>query len=217
MAPMLQLDSGAITGRALGDLIRPDDVEGLRLHADALCDAPTRTWVPVHLARDEGGSARFCFSLSRAPEEVAAFAFVITRQGGDVRPFAQGTQGAQAAQQTDHRVARFEQTLERISAEIDKVLPLHRAEPLIPSDVLNLLRGASPRQLEVVRRVGAGQRVSSIARDMYLSPSTVRNHLSAIFRRLGVRSQAELVELLTTTRQHGKGERAPWEVEAVDR
>jgi DNA-binding CsgD family transcriptional regulator len=31
---------------------------------------------------------------------------------------------------------------------------------------------------------------------MYLSPSTVRNHLSTIFRKLGVHSQAELIDRL---------------------
>lgn len=54
----------------------------------------------------------------------------------------------------------------------------------------------SPREREVLELVLDGYRVSTIARSLYLSPSTVRNHLSAIFRKFGVRSQAELVEEL---------------------
>ncbi|MGN6472198.1 MAG: LuxR C-terminal-related transcriptional regulator, partial [Mycobacteriales bacterium] len=34
------------------------------------------------------------------------------------------------------------------------------------------------------------------ARELYLSPTTVRNHLSAIFQRFGVHSQRELLDLL---------------------
>lgn len=54
----------------------------------------------------------------------------------------------------------------------------------------------SPREREVLELVLDGYRVATIARTLYLSPSTVRNHLSAIFRKFGVRSQAELVEEL---------------------
>ena len=38
-----------------------------------------------------------------------------------------------------------------------------------------------------------------IARSMYLSQSTVRNHLTAVYRKFGVHSQRELLELLTST------------------
>jgi DNA-binding CsgD family transcriptional regulator len=41
-----------------------------------------------------------------------------------------------------------------------------------------------------------GKRVATIARMMFISQSTVRNHLSAIFERFGVHSQAELLALL---------------------
>ena len=54
----------------------------------------------------------------------------------------------------------------------------------------------SGRQREIVTRLLAGERVSQIAREMYLSPSTVRNHLSAVFQRFGVHSQVELIALL---------------------
>ena len=51
----------------------------------------------------------------------------------------------------------------------------------------------SPRQWEVVARLVRGERVATIAAEMYLSQSTVRNHLSAIFRKVGVHSQQELL------------------------
>lgn len=49
---------------------------------------------------------------------------------------------------------------------------------------------------EIVVKLVAGKRVPEIAREMYLSPSTIRNHLTAVFRRFGVHSQVELITLL---------------------
>jgi DNA-binding CsgD family transcriptional regulator len=51
----------------------------------------------------------------------------------------------------------------------------------------------STRQLEVLTRLLDGQRVSTIATEMFVSPSTIRNHLAAIYRKFGVHSQAELL------------------------
>jgi DNA-binding CsgD family transcriptional regulator len=56
--------------------------------------------------------------------------------------------------------------------------------------------GLTDRQNEIVRRLLDGQRVQGIARDLFLSPSTVRNHLSASYQKLGVNSQYELIEKL---------------------
>ena len=52
------------------------------------------------------------------------------------------------------------------------------------------------RHREVLERLVAGQRVPSIARELHLGQSTVRTHLSAIYRRLHVRSQDELLAVL---------------------
>jgi DNA-binding NarL/FixJ family response regulator len=54
----------------------------------------------------------------------------------------------------------------------------------------------SLRQWEVLSRLLQGDRVSTIAKELFLSPSTVRDHLSAIFERFDVHSQAELLLLL---------------------
>ncbi len=54
----------------------------------------------------------------------------------------------------------------------------------------------STRQSEILTRLLRGDRVQEIADAMYLSPSTVRNHLTAIYRKFGVHSQAELLAKL---------------------
>jgi DNA-binding CsgD family transcriptional regulator len=49
------------------------------------------------------------------------------------------------------------------------------------------------REWEIARRIASGDRVSLLAEDLRISPNTVRNHLKAIFRKLGVNSQPQLV------------------------
>lgn len=52
------------------------------------------------------------------------------------------------------------------------------------------------REQEVASMIGGGLRVRSIARKLAVSEFTVRNHLKNIYKKLGVRSQAELLERL---------------------
>jgi DNA-binding CsgD family transcriptional regulator len=57
------------------------------------------------------------------------------------------------------------------------------------------------REKDVLQLLLDGRRVSSIARTLYLSPQTVRNHLKAIFRKLGAHSQAELLDNLRAAQE----------------
>jgi DNA-binding CsgD family transcriptional regulator len=61
----------------------------------------------------------------------------------------------------------------------------------------------SARQSEILTRLLRGERVQEIANQMHLSPSTVRNHLTAIYRKFAVHSQTELFAKLL------KGESLP--------
>lgn len=54
----------------------------------------------------------------------------------------------------------------------------------------------SPRQWEILDMVSKGERVRDIADTLFLSASTVRNHLATIYRKFGVHSQAELLSRL---------------------
>lgn len=60
--------------------------------------------------------------------------------------------------------------------------------------------GLTPRETEILHLLIDGARVTTIARNLHLSDGTVRNYLSAIFHKVGVRNQAELVEFATAHR-----------------
>jgi len=53
----------------------------------------------------------------------------------------------------------------------------------------------SAGEARVVRLLLSGFRVPLIARQLYLSPGTIRNQLGSVYRKLGVHSQQELILL----------------------
>lgn len=97
-------------------------------------------------------------------------------------------------------VARLQRHLARIAQEVEATGLVTIATAPEPTAVPGLA-DLSARQWEVVTRLLRGERVTTIARAMFLSPSTVRNHLTTIYRKVGVSSQAELLELLHDARR----------------
>lgn len=55
------------------------------------------------------------------------------------------------------------------------------------------LRSISARELEVLDLLLQGERVATIAEQLFISDHTVRNHLKSMFRKTGTSSQADLV------------------------
>jgi DNA-binding NarL/FixJ family response regulator len=95
------------------------------------------------------------------------------------------------------RASHLEQALCKIANTLEEAGILARPyASLLQPDTPEELRTLSSREKEVLHSLLAGQRVPTIARSLYLSPHTVRNHLKSIFRKLGVRSQTELLEWL---------------------
>jgi len=92
----------------------------------------------------------------------------------------------------DIRAAKLEAHLRRIAAELQAsgVIELAPSVPSLPDLAVG---GLTPRQWEVLTRLLRGERVATIAEELFVSESTVRNHLSAIFEHVGVHSQAELM------------------------
>jgi PAS domain S-box-containing protein len=88
------------------------------------------------------------------------------------------------------------------SHQIGRPAPSGPVQPRTTDAVPGLSR-LSGREFEVVRMLLLGDRVPVIARNLYVSQSTVRNHLSSVFRKLRVRSQQELIVLLRERNQGG--------------
>lgn len=61
----------------------------------------------------------------------------------------------------------------------------------------------SLREKEIVEALSTGKRVKEIAQELVISSHTVRNHLKAIYRKLNVNSQLELVSLMTRSTKDG--------------
>ncbi|HTW10381.1 MAG TPA: LuxR C-terminal-related transcriptional regulator [Acidimicrobiales bacterium] len=173
-------------GMSLLDLVHPDDVPKL------VAPGPGRNELPVshrHLrvAQRRGEWSEVCLLA------VACAADIPPRQWAFVLV---GTPRSGPRAGPPRRLEELEMRLRRIGAEVRAAGVLEDAAVLVAPPDHPALRELTTRQWEILSRLLRGERVQTIAREVFLSQSTVRNHLSIIFRKFGVRSQAELLELL---------------------
>lgn len=87
-------------------------------------------------------------------------------------------------------------TLQRIAIELRSISASASVDQLMPALSHPCLADLSGREREIVQRIACGARVAGISQELHVSPHTVRSHLKSIFRKLGVGSQSELVELV---------------------
>ena len=168
-------------------------------------DAPTALSHMTSLASNEPAAALHLRVKSRPHGWQLSRVLVCSLIDSTTSPFAFSLTPLDAPQSAttspDHdagRVRDLEFRLRRIAAEVRAAgLTLFPAAASDSRD-LNLLAELSPRQHEILQRLVAGQRTPAIARDLFLSQNTVRNHLSAIFRRFGVHSQSQLLDRLSS-------------------
>lgn len=172
----------ALVGHNLLEFVHPDDVAKLGGDQGQPPDTPW-SQCPIRIAHLRWGWTETCWLL--APFEADRWAVAILSH-------------AAITQAPQDRIAELELRLRRIGAEVEAagILDDLIAVPT-PIDV-NKLRGLTTRQWEILTLLLQGKRVPTIAGELYISQSTVRNHLAAIFRKFGVHSQPELLEALRT-------------------
>lgn len=90
-------------------------------------------------------------------------------------------------------------TPEQLWAAVEMAIAQRRPFAAEPIDVSTLpeLAALSEREREVVNHLLGHKRAPAIAKALFISPHTVRNHLKHIFAKLGVRSQQELLDRIT--------------------
>jgi DNA-binding NarL/FixJ family response regulator len=101
----------------------------------------------------------------------------------------------------DDRVAELEARLRRIAVELKAAGVMDDIDTLPAATDYPQLDELTDRQRQILIRLLNAQRVSVIAAELYLSPSTVRNHLMTIFSKFGVHSQVELLAVLRRQRR----------------
>jgi DNA-binding CsgD family transcriptional regulator len=90
----------------------------------------------------------------------------------------------------------LEQRLRRIASEIEAAGVVGHDRAATDLQGFPGLEDLTERQREILARLLRGDRVPTISRGMHLATSTVRNHLTTVYRKVGVHSQAELIERL---------------------
>jgi DNA-binding CsgD family transcriptional regulator len=171
-------------------------VDGATMPAllDAL-EAAVRTQLGVSavvVVRSKTGSMLRCDAVvvPLVPEPTCAFAFIL--EEADV----------ESTSLTARR-----RLIERLYVDVAAIDPLTN-ELSIDADLPDVSQ-LTARERQIVRMLVSGDRVRAIADRLFLSPSTIRNHLSSVFRKLGVGSQQELVDRFRTADSGTESGHAP--------
>lgn len=183
-----------VVGEAISTFVEPADLPGLLAGVGHALQTPHGAMIPIRL-RTADGMHRHCrmllTRLGGVEREGIGFAFVIT----------------------DHELTRvveraweLEGVLQRIARDIEASGVLTSSWAVSSTTNLPALSRLSQRESEVVTRLLTGDRVMMIAQQLFISESTVRNHLTSVYRKLGVRSQQQLLSLLRAGQPPGNQE-----------
>jgi len=182
-----------IKGQAFLGAVHPGDLGDLLIglgHADS-----SRETVVVRLrVRGADGGWHWCRAWIARTGPTSEFTFML-------RPVISADATADVGDQLRER-------LSRILYEVNAAAALATMSALPTSAGLQGLAELTSREWEIVTALQRGARGSDVARALNLAPSTVRNHLSSVYRKLGVNSQVELLGLLNRARPREGAEAA---------
>jgi DNA-binding CsgD family transcriptional regulator len=186
VTPMLGLTPEQCTGRPVLGVVHPSD-------------APAFLAAVEHARRGER-AMRLALRLSAGSYDWTQVTVVLaTISPGDPPPLAFALiRDDDAAEPSgdSRREAQLEAHMLRIAEELRTAGLIPRLEQLPALSDTPELGKLTSREWAVLTRLLDGQRIPAIAADLYVSQSTVRNHLSSIYAKLGVHSQVDLIRLI---------------------
>lgn len=176
-----------LIGRQVIDLVHPEDLPGLFASVAAALASHGGVSTRRRLLHRSGEWVEVRGVITPIPDDRLrlGFAFSAAWAHRDAPPSSSAA-----------RTTVLERHMWRIASEVAASgLAAGFQDAPLPEGVPGL-EELSPRQWEVLTRLLQGERVPAIAGQLFISQSTVRNHLTDIFRKVGVRSQQELLGLL---------------------
>jgi DNA-binding CsgD family transcriptional regulator len=186
---VLGYDPGAIIGTLFTHWVHPGDVGNLLIGVGRALEDSASVTVRVRVRHAEASWLPMVAVLAplTGSEPEPGFAFVLRADHEAESDAAEGSGSG------SDRIAALEHRLWRIALELKAAGIVQQVRHLPDFKHVPEVNDLTTRQLEVLTRLLEGQRVSTIAAETFVSSSTVRNHLAAIYRKLGVHSQAELL------------------------
>ncbi|WP_252974881.1 response regulator transcription factor [Janibacter melonis] len=187
---VLLADDQALVRGALAALLgleRDIDVVGEVGRGDEVLAAVRRTGAEVALLDIEmPGMAGIDVAEQLSREEPSCRALVVTTFGraGYVRRALEA--GARGFVVKDTPASELAEAVRRVHSGLRVIDPTLAAESLYEG-----VNPLSPREREVLREALTGAPVASIAAQVYLSPGTVRNHLSSAIGKTGTTTRME--------------------------
>lgn len=180
---------GALPDNPLGQsafmFVHPDDVAALLLLAAHAVGQSMGSAGRIRLRNAEGGWTTCRISVHEL-------------LGGPKGSFAFAVAGATDPEPSEGpRTQELEEHLRRIAREIAASGVAAMSTSMPTSMEMPEIGELSTREYEIVVRLARGERVAMIARALFLSESTVRNHLTSVYRKFGVGSQNELLDRLS--------------------
>ncbi|MDB5972380.1 MAG: Regulatory protein luxR family [Hydrocarboniphaga sp.] len=172
--------SAALFGRALRHLA---EAGALSLHQYIQRDE----WL-LSLGRTNRGSAAVVDSHGTVYAASSRFRDLVAKQSAAKPDFAR-LPFAIPAPALEGDEAFFQGPLHFRISPLGNLFQLHARRPL-PLD------GLSPREQQIARALGNGKTFKSVARQYDIAVSTVANHASRIYRKLGIYRREDLVDLV---------------------
>jgi DNA-binding CsgD family transcriptional regulator len=173
-----------LVGAHLTSLVHPGDLPALLLGVTQTLTSKRSSIARFRVQADDGWHSCLSFVSAVCNHEPPRLGIAITTQTSDV------------FSGSSSRSAELEQHLVRIAGEVAASGLLRETDWGPATARAAQFTNLTGRQLEIVARLIRGERVAGIARGMFLSPSTVRNHLTSVYRRFGVHSQGELMAVI---------------------
>ena len=186
VTPLLGLTPEQSAGQPVLGIIHPSDVPAFLAAVEHARRGQRAVRLTLRLNARSGDWTSVTVILATiAPTDPPPLAFALMRNDA-ADPHPAGSS----------RETRLEAHLLRIAGELHAAGLMPRLQQLPALADEPRLGKLTSREWAVLTRLLDGQRVPAIAAGLYVSQSTVRNHLSSIYAKLGVHSQVDLIRLI---------------------